>query len=1136
MPQPHRVLTALALLVAIFAQAVAERGRTAFGQADPTGLAPFVLEATWPLPAAPGRPLDLALDGEGRIYAVDASHHSVKVFDASGRLQAEWAFAADEEVLVPQAVLVDDLRSLIHVLWGSHALGDAGLVFQGLRLDSRRPDGSQTRPLRALSGIGSVEDAAFQAASNELVLWSDGQIRRLRADSTWQVGSFAAPTGSGLGRLAALADGRIGLFHAGDGRIDLVTPEGIPAGRVNLAGLRALAADGLPGGGLGMTLGGSDPNDPSALGYLTVDAQGNRTDSRTLGQLGMPATSAFDWPWALAVGGKGMALTAGGRQYQTLRYDGAGARLFALAGGPVQPKPVVTPIDRSGEAAMGLAADGEGGLVVFDGADSRWLAFAASGRAEVLNAAPEGTLDFSLGEEGTAYVATRQGDLLRIGLRDDAAPRWQLPCRCDLGGRLSSNALAVYVSRPRDQEVAVFSAEDGLRLRPYQLPDGGGLWPADLAVGDGGLLFTADQVGGTVQAWQRTEAPDGLWQAGLLAGPRRLATGLWDGRQVVAALLADASVELHEALSGKLLARWTPDLAGGELQLSDLALGRDGTVYLADPAAKAIRVYAPSAGLPSTAEPPPQPSASPTPSRLACSLRGDRRTSEEPVVLGASAAVTLSLAADCPNSSRVLGADILLVIDRSRSMQGAKLQAAANAARSFVELLDLRYHRAGVVSFSGEARLDAPLSQDAGILIDALRTLEAGGETDMAAALDAARLQLEQAGRPEALPVIILLTDGQVSGASDPRPVAAAARAAGMVIYSIGLGSDAARPLMEAIAGEASRVFMAPAPPELYPIYRQILRQVLSSLAGALVLSEPMVTGLGLIPGSARPRALEAEDRLQWSRTLLPQAGISLTYQLLALAPGCRPLSAESRADYTDADGVRRSFAFPVPTLCVITPTPTPSPSPSPTATASPSASPTGIPRPIYLPVLNGCRPSANPVDVVLLLDSSSSMAGAKLEQAKSAARGFLAMLDLRRDQAAVIGFSGAPTLAAGLGQDLALLERAVGGLALGSGTRIDRALQAGVGELLGPRRRPGNQGVLVLLSDGAHSGTPAELRRAVAEARSLGALIYAIGFGADADAAELAAIAGPERSFLAGDGAALLRVYREIASAIPCR
>lgn len=1095
----------------------------------------YVLDATWPLPAAPALPLDLALGPDGTLYVADGGHNSVKVFRDDGALLAEWSFAPDYEVLVPLTLAVDAGRSLVHVLWASYGIQDDQLTYQGLRLDTRRLDGSPTRPLRALTGIGRPTDMVIAPANGDLLISADNQVHRVRADSTWRVGGFDLGGVAGdLIQLGALADGRIAVVRPLDSKVRLVTVEGIPAGLLDTQGLTPVATAGSLDGGLQLLVTGGDPNDPGAPGLLAFDAAGQRTSTRSLASLGMPALGNSTWPWSLAVARSGMAVTAGTRQFQTLRFDASNTPRFSLTGSPVRARFQAEAAQSGRPAPLAMDAVAGGGLMVLDGYDDRLVGFSATGQSRVLGAVPTDALDLSAGEGGQVYLTTRQGQLLRLGFGDTAIPDWSVPCRCDLGGRVTSNDLAVYVSQPRTGEVGVFNTDDGQRLRPYKLPDSAGLWPADIATGAAGLLYTADMISAQVQAWRRAESPDGVWQAGLLGGPRRVATGQWDGQDLVAALLADGYVELHDARSGRLLSRWQPAVEGVPMDLTDLALGSEGTVYVADGAARAVRVYRPGIDINPTIEP--QPSASPTPSDLACVIRGNRAAAPVEVVLGATTSVTLSLSADCPNSSRVLGADIVLIIDRSSSMKGAKLSAAVEAARGFVELLDLRYHRVGLVSFSGEATLDLPLSSDAGQMVDALNKLGAGGETDIAASVIAARRHLEAEGRSEALPVIVLLTDGQVGSASDPRQPAREARSWGILFYTIGLGSDVARDLLVDIAGEPSRAFLAPALSELFPIYRQILRQVLSSLAGSLILTEPMVPGLDLLPGSARPPGLEGDQALQWSRTLLPRTGITLGYRLLALREGCRALSDHSRAEYTDADGVRRSFAFPVPTLCVVTPSPTPSPTPTSTPTLTATASPTGEPRPIFLPLLNGCRAASNPVDVVVLLDMSSSMAGSKFSEAKSAARSFFDLLDLRRDQGAVIGFSAVPVLASGLTQDVATLQAAVDGLTLGSGTRIDRALQAAVGELLGPRRRPGNQGVIVLLSDGAHSGTAVELRRAVIEARSLGAILYAIGFGPDANRAELASIAGAERTYVAADGTALQRIYREIASSIPCR
>lgn len=1139
MPTSHRHhATTAAWLGILFAAlcAAAWAGGTPGAGATASGTGGFVLEATWPLPSAPALPVDLALAPDGTLYVADGGHNSVKVYDKEGRLRAEWAFETDDEVLVPMSVAVDAVRSTVNVLWVSYRSDGDQLSFQGLRLDTRTLlDGQPTRPLRALTGIGQPSDMVVAPGSGELLISADNQVHRVRPDSSWRVGGFdlGGTPGDNV-RLAALADGRVAVLRPFDSKVRLVSVEGIPAGTLDVEGLTPVAAAGSVDGGITVLVAGADPNDPGGPGLLNFDATGKRSSTRSLASLSMPAFGNASWPWSIALSPDGMALTAGSRQFQTLRYGPDVAWHYTLTGRPVQSAFRPTSTARGAQPHMALDRGPDGAFMVLDGRDGRLLTFTADGQSRVRGAVPLDAIDLSAGREGQVYMTTRRGELWRLPIGDNLDPDWSVPCRCDLGGRVSSNDLAVYVSQPRTGEVGVFDSTDGQRLRPYSLPGSTGLWPADLSTGAAGLLYTADMISAQVQAWRRAESPDGVWQAGLLGGPRRVATGQWDGQSVVAALLADGYVELHEARSGRLLARWQPALDVATMDVVDLALGPDGMVVLADAAARALRVYMPGIAIDPTDEP--QPSPSPTPSELACTIRGDRVAQPSTVVLGASAAVTLSLSADCPNSSRVLGADLLLIIDRSSSMRGAKLEAAVDAARSFVELLDLRYHRVGLVSFSGESTLDQPLGADAGRMIDALEGLVAGGETNIAAGVVTAREHLQADGRGDALPVIVLLTDGQVGTAADPRPPAREARGWGILFYAIGLGDDAALDLLQDISGDPSRTYMAPAPSELFPIYRKILRQVLTSLAGSLILSEPMVSGLDLLPGSARPAALEGDDGLQWSRTLLPRTGITLSYLVTAGRGGCHSLNRGSRADYTDADGIRRSFAFPVPTVCVVTPTPSPSPSPTATSTATPTASPSPVPRPIFLPLLNGCRAAANPVDVVVLLDTSSSMAGDKIADARAAARDFVALLDLRRDQGAVIGFSNTPVLAQGLTQDVAALRAAVDALTLGSGTRIDRALQAAVAELLGPRRRPGNQGVIVLLSDGANSGAAADLRRAATEARSLGAVVYAIGFGPDANRVELASIAGNDRTFLAADGAALKRIYRDIASSIPCR
>ena len=547
---------------------------------------------------------------------------------------------------------------------------------------------------------------------------------------------------------------------------------------------------------------------------------------------------------------------------------------------------------------------------------------------------------------------------------------------------------------------------------------------------------------------------------------------------------------------------------------------------MADPSRRAVHVFGPAAGVPGT--PDPRPSSTPTPSASSCAIEGEQIVSPSQLVLGegAEAEIQLSLRARCPQSARVIGADIVLVLDRSLSMDGAPIVAARAAAGAFAELLDVRHHRLALASFADDARLDVPLTDDVARVMRALYDLRPQGQTNIAAALEQAREGLSRGGREEALPVIVLLTDGEHNvGSLDPALVAADARAWGAQIYVIGLGSGVDRVALEALAGTPAHVFLAPSPDELFPIYREILRVVLESLAGNFIITDELSDSLRYVADSALPPAVEQPGQLQWGRSILPSSGITLSLRVRPTELGCHPVSRMADAEYTDADGARRRFLFPIPTLCVVQPTATPTREPTPT------------PRPIYVPVAmrDHCVPRQGGADVVLLIDTSGSMAGEKITQARQAARTFVDQLDLSRDQAAIVGFSAAPRVAASLTRDPRLLRTAVDGLRTESGTRIDTALWTAVQLLTGPTREPSNRAAIILLSDGAQSGPSGSVLVAAAEARRQGARLYTVALGEGADATLLESVADPGRAYVAARPEDLAAIYAELATILPC-
>jgi len=242
----------------------------------------------------------------------------------------------------------------------------------------------------------------------------------------------------------------------------------------------------------------------------------------------------------------------------------------------------------------------------------------------------------------------------------------------------------------------------------------------------------------------------------------------------------------------------------------------------------------------------------------------------------------------------------------------------------------------------------------------------------------------------------------------------------------------------------------------------------------------------------------------------------------------------------------------PVPTdTPTLTPTPraTSTATPSATPTATNTASPTAKPRQIYIPLAlhERCDPTQQRIDVALVIDASTSMneptrlGRPKIVAALEAARAFLDLLSLNgpsSDQAAIVTFNAQAQLLAPLTNDRAALEVALDAITLAQQTRLDLAVAAGANALADvTRRRPTNQQVLVLLTDGRANPVPVEAAVEQATlAKASGVTVFTIGLGEDIDAEGLAAMASTAGGFLrAPDAEDLAAAYAQVARSIPC-
>jgi len=175
--------------------------------------------------------------------------------------------------------------------------------------------------------------------------------------------------------------------------------------------------------------------------------------------------------------------------------------------------------------------------------------------------------------------------------------------------------------------------------------------------------------------------------------------------------------------------------------------------------------------------------------------------------------------------------DLALVIDTSGSMSqptqpgGAlKLHAAIEAAVSLVGLLKDNDQTA-VVWFNNNAGLLLQLTTDKAAVVAALRSLPdtTASGTAMHLGIRTATAELvSERHRPENNQSLIMLTDGQQThpdGVQPVREAAAAAKAAGINVVTVGLGMDVDHELLRDVASEPELYFHAPNAEDLEAIY-----------------------------------------------------------------------------------------------------------------------------------------------------------------------------------------------------------------------------------------------------------------------------------------------------------------------------
>ena len=483
----------------------------------------------------------------------------------------------------------------------------------------------------------------------------------------------------------------------------------------------------------------------------------------------------------------------------------------------------------------------------------------------------------------------------------------------------------------------------------------------------------------------------------------------------------------------------------------------------------------------------------------ACLAEPDKRAVPGQIRLGETVDVTLTLRGECPGTHRP--SQVMIVFDRSRSIEwnGAMLRAK----EALVGLLDTLNGEAveiGLVSFADGAALEVPLTDRLGEIRGRIATLDAGGDTRMAAGIDLARRELLGPRHdPEAEPHIWIVSDGVFK--DQPTDAVAAAQADGIIVDALifrthEFGNEV-RDALRALVGGA-HLHEELRPEREIHIVRQITAyDPQRGLFDTLTLDDVIPSNMRLVPGSVEPAAaltttLVASDTLRWRfEDVLAADPLTLTYTLEPLELGTHPTNVEARADWIDAWDHAGRVPFPVPVVEVLAaPTPTPAPEPEPV---------------IYLPFASRhrCHRRA-PLDIVLTVDTSGSMGrpvvgqpGTALDVAREAMRDFVRLLDMPRDRLAVVEFNATARVISGLSGDHDTALESIDALRHSPGSRLDQGLALAAHALDGAGDEPGRP-VVILLTDGQQYESRKIALAWGGAMRGRAVTVWAVGFGPD--------------------------------------
>ena len=297
---------------------------------------------------------------------------------------------------------------------------------------------------------------------------------------------------------------------------------------------------------------------------------------------------------------------------------------------------------------------------------------------------------------------------------------------------------------------------------------------------------------------------------------------------------------------------------------------------------------------------------------------------------GGSFRIKLSLTAEPDITSNPT--DIVLILDRSGSMAGSPLANLKNGAKAFIDIIDEATDssqdgqigfgsRIGIVSFADVATQDTQLITSVDDLKAAVDALSSGGSTNHEDAFTKA-LDLFDPASTNAK-VMVMFTDGVTTAGGNPNTVATAAKAQGVIIYSIGLsgngGIDEQALRDWASDPDSAYVAITPDDEELEELFEDLARNIAKPGATNIIITDRVascfrITSLSS-PTKGTARTVDA-NTVEWQMDELgvtQSEGATFEFTVEHIGPCSGTVEVNESITYDDTEG--NVVVFPSPTV-----------------------------------------------------------------------------------------------------------------------------------------------------------------------------------------------------------------------------